>query len=399
MLLDTFPATRNAALSRLTQFAPRAGHAYASGRNIDPGPEQAGAVSKLSPYLRYRMLTEQEVVGAALGQHSLQAAEKYVQEVLWRTYWKGWLEMRPSVWTQYQQERDRQLDSFPNARAIRSAEAGETGIEGFDDWARELVQTGYLHNHARMWFASIWIFTLRLPWALGADFFLRHLVDADAASNTLSWRWVAGLQTAGKTYLATADNIARFTNGRFVPKGLATIATMPADVATPALRPLPHAAFFDAHKPAYLLVTPEDMHPESVFGAPAKIIGASILVDPETLWGDNARAFVAATTNDVTDRVGNAFKCPTTLLGNLDAAVLIAQARTAGAEQIVTSYAPTGPIADALCRTAPILATEGVPLVQVRRAWDENFWPHATKGFFPFKENIPKILKEMGLSR
>lgn len=399
MLLDTFPATRNAALSRLTQFAPRAGHAYASGRNIDPGPEQAGAVSKLSPYLRYRMLTEQEVVGAALGRHSLQAAEKYVQEVLWRTYWKGWLEMRPSVWTQYQQERDRQLDSFPNARAIRSAEAGETGIEGFDDWARELVQTGYLHNHARMWFASIWIFTLRLPWALGADFFLRHLVDADAASNTLSWRWVAGLQTAGKTYLATADNIARFTNGRFAPKGLATIATMLVDVATPALRPLPQAAHFDAHKPAYLLVTPEDMHPESVFGAPAKIIGASILVDPETLWGDNARAFVAATTNDVTDRVSNAFKCPTTLLGNLDAAALIAQARAAGAEQIVTSYAPTGPIADALCRIAPILAAEGVPLVQIRRAWDENFWPHATKGFFPFKENIPKILKEMGLSR
>jgi deoxyribodipyrimidine photo-lyase len=399
MLRDTFPATRNAALLRLTQFAPRAGHAYASGRNTDPGPEQAGAVSKLSPYLRYRMLTEQEVVGATLGHHSLQAAEKYVQEVLWRTYWKGWLEMRPSVWTQYLQERDRQRDSFPNARAIHSAEAGETGIEGFDDWARELVQTGYLHNHARMWFASIWIFTLRLPWALGADFFLRHLVDADAASNTLSWRWVAGLQTAGKTYLATADNIARYTNGRFVPKGLATVASMPADVSTPALRPLPQAALFDAHKPAYLLVTSEDLHPESVFGAPAKIIGASILVDPETLWGDNARAFVAATTNDVTERVGNAFKCPTTVLGNLDSAALIAQARAAGAEQIVTSYAPTGPVADALSGIAPILAAEGVTLVQVRRAWDENFWPHATKGFFPFKENIPKILKEMGLSR
>ena len=399
MLLDTFPATRNAALLRLTQFAPRAGHAYASGRNTDPGSDHAGAVSKLSPYLRYRILTEQEVVGATLGQHSVQAAEKYLQEVLWRTYWKGWLEMRPSVWTQYQQERDQQRGSFPNARAIRSAEAGETGIEGFDDWARELVQTGYLHNHARMWFASIWIFTLRLPWALGADFFLRHLVDADAASNTLSWRWVAGLQTAGKTYLATADNIARYTNGRFAPKGLATVASMPADVSTPALRPLPQAAFFDTHKPAYLLVTPEDLHPESVFGGPAKIIGASILVDPETLWGDNARAFVAATTNDVTERVGNAFKCPTTVLGNLDSAALIAQARAAGAEQIITSYAPTGPVADTLSGIAPILAAEGVPLVQVRRAWDENFWPHATKGFFPFKENIPKILKEMGLSR
>jgi deoxyribodipyrimidine photo-lyase len=87
------------------------------------------------------------------------------------------------------------------------------------------------------------------------------------------------------------------------------------------------------------------------------------------------------------------------VLGNLDSAALIAQARAAGAEQIITSYAPTGPVADTLSGIAPILAAEGVPLVQVRRAWDENFWPHATKGFFPFKENIPKILKEMGLSR
>jgi deoxyribodipyrimidine photo-lyase len=399
MIRDTFPATRNAALLRLTQFAPRAGHAYASGRNTDPGPDQACAVSKLSPYLRYRMITEQEVVGATLGQHSLPAAEKYVQEVLWRTYWKGWLEMRPSVWTQYLQERDRQLASFPNTRAIRSAEAGETGIEGFDDWARELLETGYLHNHARMWFASIWIFTLRLPWALGADFFLRHLVDADAASNTLSWRWVAGLQTAGKTYLATSDNIARFTNGRFAPKGLATIATMPAETPVCAAQPLPHANCFDAHKPAFLLVTPEDLHPESVFGAPAKINGAGVLFDPETLWGDSARSFVEGASGDAAERVGNSFKCPTKLLNNLDAASLIAQAREAGAEQVITSYAPVGPVADALARIAPSMASEGVPLIQVRRAWDESFWPHATKGFFPFKERIPKILQEMGLSR
>jgi deoxyribodipyrimidine photo-lyase len=125
-----------------------------------------------------------------------------------------WLELRPSVWQRFVDERDRQRESFPNARAIVAAETGMTGIEGFDDWARELVDTGYMHNHARMWFASIWIFTLRLPWALGADFFLRHLLDADAASNTLSWRWVAGLQTIGKTYLATSENIVRSTNGR-----------------------------------------------------------------------------------------------------------------------------------------------------------------------------------------
>jgi deoxyribodipyrimidine photo-lyase len=78
---------------------------------------------------------------------------------------------------------------------------------------------------------------------------------------------------------------------------------------------------------------------------------------------------------------------------------LIAQAREAGAKQVITAYAPVGPVADSLARIAPTLASEGVPLVQVRRAWDESFWPLATKGFFPFKERIPKILKEMGLSR
>ncbi|WP_295498307.1 FAD-binding domain-containing protein [Sphingorhabdus sp. EL138] len=398
MIGDTFPATRNVALLRLTQFAPRAGEAYASGRNTDAWPDQVGAVSMLSPYLRYRMITEQEVVGATLGQHSLQAAEKYVQEVLWRTYWKGWLEMRPSVWAQYLQECDRQRDSFPNTRAIRSAEAGETGIEGFDDWARELVETGYLHNHARMWFASIWIFTLRLPWTLGADFFLRHLVDADAASNTLSWRWVAGLQRAGKTYLASADNIARFTNGRFAPKGLATIATMPTETPVCPAQPLPQLASVDAQKSSFLLVTPEDLHPESVFGAPAKINGAGILFEPETLCGDNARSFVAEAVRDAAARVDNCFNCPTKLLNNLDVASLIVQAREAGAEQVITAYAPVGPVANALARIAPLLASEGIPLVQVRRAWDERFWPHATKGFFPFKERIPKMLKEMGLS-
>ena len=399
MILEKFPATRGIALSRLTQFAPRAGQAYASGRNTDLGPDKAGAVSKLSPYLRYRLITEQEVVGATLGQHSLPAAEKYVQEVLWRTYWKGWLEMRPSVWAQFLEERDRQRESFPDARAIRSAEAGETGIEGFDDWARELVETGYLHNHARMWFASIWIFTLRLPWALGADFFLRHLIDADAASNTLSWRWVAGLQTAGKTYLATSENIARFTNGRFAPKGLATHATMPSDSPIPAARPLSLAANFDPHKPSLLLVTPDDLNPESVIGAPAKITGAALLFDTAILWGDNARVFVEAAVAETSDRIGNAFKCPTQMLASLDAPALLAQARDAGAEQIITPYAPVGPVADRLSRIAPQLAAEGIPLVQVRRAWDENFWPHATKGFFPFKERIPKILREMGLSR
>jgi hypothetical protein len=66
-----------------------------------------------------------------------------------------------------------------------------------------------------MWFASIWIFTLELPWQLGAEFFMQHLFDGDAASNTLGWRWVAGVQTQGKHYLASEWNIKKFTNNRF----------------------------------------------------------------------------------------------------------------------------------------------------------------------------------------
>ena len=182
--MTDFSPTRAAGLDRLNAFVPHAGRAYAEGRNTDPGPGAASAVSRLSPWLRRRLLTEAEIVAAVLAEHRLADAEKFVAEVLWRTYWKGWLELRPGVWRQFVADRDaaRQL---PIARAIAAAEAGTTGIDGFDDWARELVETGYLHNHARMWFASIWIFTLRLPWALGADFFLRHLIDADPASNTL----------------------------------------------------------------------------------------------------------------------------------------------------------------------------------------------------------------------
>ena len=69
-----------------------------------------------------------------------------------------------------------------------------------------------------MWFASIWIHTLELQWELGADFFLKHLLDGDPASNTLSWRWVAGIHTKGKMYLADENNIKKFTLDRFKPQ-------------------------------------------------------------------------------------------------------------------------------------------------------------------------------------
>ena len=100
-------------------------------------------------------------------------------------------------------------------KIIKNAIEGKTNIECFNQWVIELKENNYLHNHTRMWFASIWIFTLELPWQLGAEFFMQHLYDGDAASNTLGWRWVAGVQTQGKHYLASEWNIKKFTNNRF----------------------------------------------------------------------------------------------------------------------------------------------------------------------------------------
>lgn len=375
------PATRAAALSALNAFLPYAGRAYAAERNYDLGPEDRHNISCLSPYIRLRLLTEEEVIRAVLARHSFVDAEKFIQEVFWRTYWKGWLEMRPSIWRDWIADLS-QLDA--DAPSVRTATEGQTGIDCFDSWARELVETGYLHNHARMWFASIWIFTLGLPWQLGAAFFLRHLLDGDPASNTLSWRWVAGLQTLGKTYLATPENITTFTKGQFHP-GPLTHGPGPQPVPPPPASALPAA---DARPvgPALLLLTQEDLHAETLPLGKAEIVGIAALpaqeVDVSALVAD----FRDSALDDGLKRASAHFGAPL-LTGEAGAL-----AHQLGVSQIVTAYAPIGPIADQLQALKERAAAEGVTLHRVRRDWDTAAWPHATKGFFPFREKIPTLL-------
>ncbi|MEM9852667.1 MAG: FAD-binding domain-containing protein, partial [Pseudomonadota bacterium] len=214
--------TRAAAQDAIAAFTPRMGRRYTSGRNYDRGPGRHRDVSVLSPYVRRRLVLEEELAAAAVREHGPDGAEKFIQEVVWRGYFKGWLERRPATWAAYRDGLDRDLQALETDRALRKrydkAAAGHTGIDCFDAWVEELTDTGYLHNHARMWFASIWIFTLGLPWRLGADLFYRNLLDGDPASNTLGWRWVAGLHTRGKTYAAQAWNITKFTEQRFTPR-------------------------------------------------------------------------------------------------------------------------------------------------------------------------------------
>ena len=199
------------AQNRLNDFIENNIHEYANKRNFDFGPENRSNISYLSPFISHRLLFEYDIAKKVLSKFPYLKVEKFIQEIFWRTYWKGWLELRPDVWSDYKLS----LDDLDKDDRYREAIEGRTNIDCFNDWVHELKSKNYLHNHARMWFASIWIFTLGLPWQLGAQFFLEHLYDGDAASNTLSWKWVAGLQTKGKHYIARPDNIQKFTNGRY----------------------------------------------------------------------------------------------------------------------------------------------------------------------------------------
>ncbi len=210
-----FEASRAKALNQLNNFVENNLGEYSKLRNFDFGPEKRSNISCLSPYITHGIINEQEVIRKALSKFSFSKNEKFIQEVLWRTYWKGWLELRPNVWTDYLAELNQIKNEFQNNQNYLSAIDGKTDIECFNAWVNELKDNNYLHNHTRMWFASIWIFTLELPWQLGAEFFMQHLYDGDAASNTLGWRWVAGVQTQGKHYLASEWNIKKFTNNRF----------------------------------------------------------------------------------------------------------------------------------------------------------------------------------------
>ena len=210
-----FEASRAKAVHKLNDFVENNLSEYSKLRNFDFGPDNRSNISCLSPYITHGIINELEVIDKSLKKFSFQKNEKFIQEVLWRVYWKGWLELRPNVWSDYLMELDNLRDEYKSNHGYLRAIEGKTDIECFNQWIIELKENNYLHNHARMWFASIWIFTLELPWQLGAEFFMKHLYDGDTASNTLGWRWVAGVQTQGKHYLASEWNIKKFTNNRF----------------------------------------------------------------------------------------------------------------------------------------------------------------------------------------
>ena len=204
-----------------------------------------GAVTRLSPYIRHGVLTLAEVReavfarlrelgstpegelalqgelfggdGAARGWTPAQrrAGEKLINELGWRDYWQRlWHQLGDGIW----QDREPLKTGHPpgaySPDLPADLGAAATGLACIDGFAAELIATGWLHNHARLWLASYLVHWRRVRWQVGARWFLEHLLDGDPASNNLSWQWVAS-SFSHKPYIFNRSNLERFSGGRY----------------------------------------------------------------------------------------------------------------------------------------------------------------------------------------
>ena len=133
-----FEASRAKALNQLNNFVENNLGEYSKLRNFDFGPEKRSNISCLSPYITHGIINEQEVIQKALSKFSFSKNEKFIQEVLWRTYWKGWLELRPSVWADYLIELNQIKNEFKDNKDYIAAIEGKTKVNCFNAWVKEL---------------------------------------------------------------------------------------------------------------------------------------------------------------------------------------------------------------------------------------------------------------------
>ena len=379
-----FPTEKNTVLYHFKKFVDEYISEYPKKRNFDLGKEHLN-VSKLSPYIRRRLVSENEIIELALSQHPLRSLDKFIQEIYWRTYWRGWLELHPKVYIEYD-----------NANKTTDIPI-KTGIKCFDYWTQELIETGYLHNHARMWYASIWIFTLNRPWEDGAKFFSEYLIDWCPASNTLGWRWVAGLQTVGKNYLATADNIKLFTNNRFNPKGQLTENHSPIlsskNLNEEVLDKISYEKIifnklnFDR---LGLVITKNDLSLNNILDKHNKNYAKCFFYNDSNTKSEIVKVFERELCLNVTDELSD---CE--LIENFDN--LLMWAKNKKLNCLVFPYETIG--TEILNNKILLskLQNNNISYFFYLRDWDIYAFPFAKKGFFPFKKKIPDLLKLNGL--
>lgn len=175
---------------------------YAASRNYADG-----AVTYLSPYISRGVISTREVyehiISLSLPWHK---TEKLIQELAWRDYWQQvWIAKGEQINTDLKQPQA----PVANHQVPKAVINACTGIKAVDDNIGELYETGYMHNHMRMYVASICCNIAKSHWLEPAKWMYAHLLDGDLASNQLSWQWVAGAFSK-KKYYANQDNINKY---------------------------------------------------------------------------------------------------------------------------------------------------------------------------------------------
>lgn len=194
-----FPAKYEEILSAVNSIDPVQ---YAQTRNLI-----TGAVTKLSPYISRGVISTKFIAQSVLDRFTFQQSEKFIQELTWRDYWQQVLIHQPHAFHMDLRYQQQNICSYKIPKAIIEA---TTGIEAVDKGIKELYTTGYIHNHVRMYTASVVCNIARTHWLMPSKWMYYHLLDADIASNALSWQWVSGTNS-NKKYYANQENINKYT--------------------------------------------------------------------------------------------------------------------------------------------------------------------------------------------
>ncbi|CEJ46780.1 FAD-binding domain-containing protein [Umezakia ovalisporum] len=183
--------------------------AYAKTRNF-----LNGAVTRLSPYIRYGVLSLAEIKDHVLEKvQQPDDASKLINELGWRDYWQRlYVKLGDGIWEDQEEYKTGYTPTDYAVKLPSDIIEGTTGRVCIDSFSHQLRSTGYLHNHIRMWLAAYIVHWRRIRWQAGAKWFLQHLLDGDPASNNMSWQWVAST-FSHKPYFFNRENLERYTNG------------------------------------------------------------------------------------------------------------------------------------------------------------------------------------------
>ncbi len=206
---DTISPTiggRKAAQELLEQVNPSQ---YAFSRNF-----LTGAVTRLSPYIRYGVLSLAEIrARIKLQVQQKEEASKLINELGWRDYWQRiYTQIGDGIWQDREPYKTGYTAKNYGEVLPDDIATGTTTLVCIDSFSRQLRATGYLHNHARLWLAAYIVHWRSIRWQAGAIWFLQHLLDGDPASNNLSWQWVASTFSQ-KPYFFNRENLERHTAG------------------------------------------------------------------------------------------------------------------------------------------------------------------------------------------